>query len=37
MNVNTNAFQTGLGYALDFGTMHAHKSTVKKENGGEGE
>jgi hypothetical protein len=30
MNVNTNTSQTGLGCALGFGTMHAHKSTVKR-------
>jgi hypothetical protein len=29
--------QSGLGCALGFGTMHAHKSTVRKENGGQGE
>jgi hypothetical protein len=39
MNVNTNTSQTGLGCALGFGTinygtMHAHKSTVKKKMAG---
>ena len=36
MNVNTNAFQTGLDCALNFDTMHAHKSTVKKKMAGKG-
>ena len=37
MNVNTNTFQTGLGCALGFETIHAHKNTVRNENGEQGE
>jgi hypothetical protein len=36
MYVNTNTFQTGLGCALGFGTMHAHRSTVKRKMVGKG-
>jgi hypothetical protein len=36
MYVNTNTFQTGLGCAVGFGTMHAHRSTVKRKMVGKG-
>jgi hypothetical protein len=35
LNLCTDTFQTGLGCGFGFGTMHAHKSTVK--NGEQGE